>query len=214
MSGDAARGADAVLELRHRPIQRRGIERFEAILAAARSVLADQGYEHFTIEDVATRAAVPVGSVYQYFPNKYALVAELAAQDTQFLVAAIDEAGPNFPSAEWQQELEDLLELFAQLWADDPWRPAVYAAMRSTAATRRRAAQNTAAVAQAVAKLLAALTPHLDPDQRFEVAIVLVETCQTLLNLSVQDGSLNTAVVAELKRLTRAYLRSVALSTN
>ena len=81
MSGDAARGADAVLELRHRPIQRRGIERFEAILAAARSVLADQGYEHFTIEDVATRAAVPVGSVYQYFPNKAAILVAMMHEE-------------------------------------------------------------------------------------------------------------------------------------
>ncbi|HQR79300.1 MAG TPA: TetR/AcrR family transcriptional regulator, partial [Actinomycetota bacterium] len=133
-------------------------------------------------------------------------------QDTEFLVTAIDGAAPSFPSSDWQQELGDLIEVFAQQWADHPWRPAVHAAMRSTSATRRRASENTAAIAASVARLLAALTPHLDQEQRYEVAVVLVETCQTLLNLSVQDGSLNTVVVEETKRLARAYLRAVALS--
>ena len=47
------------LELRHRPIQTRGIVRFDAILNAGRGLLADEGLERFTMEDVATRAGVP-----------------------------------------------------------------------------------------------------------------------------------------------------------
>ncbi len=204
--------ADDPLQLRHRPVQKRGILRFEAILTAAREVLSKQGYEHFTIEDVAAAAAVPVGSVYQYFPNKFALVAELAAQDTEFLVGAINEAAPTFPTEDWQQELDELIEVLAHLWADDPWRPAVYAAMRSTAATRRRAQENTAAMALATTAPLSALTPDLDEQRRYDIAVVIVETCQTLLNLAVQDGLVNEPVVRETKRMVRAYLRSVALS--
>lgn len=204
--------SDDLLELRHRPIQKRGILRFEAILNAGRTVLAELGYEHFTVEDVAARAEVPVGSVYQYFPNKFAIIAELAAQDTDFLVTALQEAAPVFPTEDWQQETATLIEVFAHLWADHPWRPAVYSAMRSTAATRRRAREHTVAIAQAATVPLTPLTPMLGTEQRYNVAVVLVETCQTLLNLAVQDGHLDEAVVTEMKRLTKAYLRSVALS--
>jgi AcrR family transcriptional regulator len=203
--------ADNLLELRHRPVQKRGILRFAAILGGARQVLSEQGYEHFTIEDVAAAAAVPVGSVYQYFPNKFALVAELAAQDTEFLVGAINEAAPAFPTEDWQQEIDELIEVLAQLWADDPWRPALYAAMRSTAATRLRAQENTSAMARATTRPLSALTPHLSEQRCYDIAVVIVETCQTLLNLSVQDGRVDHAVVRETKRMIRAYLRSVAL---
>lgn len=206
--------SDDPLALRHRPVQPRGIARFHTILDAARSVLAELGYEHFTVEDVAARADIPVGSVYQYFPNKYALVAEIAAQDTEFLVAAIDQASPAFPTENWQEETDGLIEGLAHLWLDDPWRPAVYAAMRSTAATRKRAAEQTAAIATAVTQPLSPLTPGMTKKQRYNVALVLVELCQTLLNLSVQDGKINQAVVSETKRVLRAYLRSVALSTH
>ena len=212
VSDTATMTSDDPLALRNRPVQQRGIARFEAILGAARVVLAERGYEHFTVEDVAAQAGVPVGSVYQYFPHKYALVAELAAQDTEFLVVAIDEVLPSFPSEDWQHLVDDLIEALAFLWSSDPSRPVVWAAMRSTAATRKRAAENTASIARAAAGLLAPLTEHLTDDQRFTVAQVTVETCQSLLNLSMASDALDREVVAELKRLVRAYLRSVALA--
>ena len=204
--------SDDPLSLRTRPVQQRGIARFESILSASRKVLAQRGYEHFTIEDVATAAGIPVGSVYQYFPNKYSLVAELAAQDTEFLVVAINEVLPSFPSDDWQHLADDLIEALAFLWSSDPSRPVVWAAMRSTAATRKRAAENTAAIARAATRLLGPLTKHLSDKQRFAVAEVTVETCQSLLNLAMTTGELDPDVVAENKRLIRAYLRSVALA--
>ncbi|MDH3958355.1 MAG: TetR/AcrR family transcriptional regulator, partial [Actinomycetota bacterium] len=74
------------LTVRHRPVQERGRVRFDAILTAARELLAESGVEGFTIDDVATRAGIPVGSVYQFFPNKFAIVAELDARDTEALI--------------------------------------------------------------------------------------------------------------------------------
>jgi AcrR family transcriptional regulator len=212
LSAEAASPA-FTLTLRHRPIQRRGVQRFEAILNAGRSLLSESGLERFTMEDVATRAGVPVGSVYQYFPNKFALVAEMAAQDTQAIVAALETASVGFPAQDWQDLIDTLLAHMAHSWEADPWRAAVFSAMRSTAATRQRAAENTVALAVAVSKPLSALTPDLSPDQRRRVAVVLVETCQTLLHLTVQDGTLDEETLAEVQRLVRAYLRSVALGT-
>jgi AcrR family transcriptional regulator len=200
-----------LLELRHRPVRERGVQRFEAILAAGRAVLAEYGLERFTMEDVAVRAEVPVGSVYQYFPNKYALVAEMAQQDTDALVAALVEESGVFPAEDWQQRLDDLLAHMAAVWAADPWRPAVFAAMRSTAATRERAAEHSARLAQAVTVPLRPLTQNLTDDQRYQVALVLVETCQPLLNLTVRSGAVDRATLVEVQRLARAYLRAVAL---
>lgn len=200
------------LELRHRPIQRRGVERFSAILAAGRDLLVEAGLERFTMEDVATRAGVPVGSVYQFFPNKFALVAEMAAQDTEAIVTALQDAAADFPTHDWQAQVDTLIAHMARVWADDRWRPAVFSAMRSTAATRERAAQNSEAIAAAAIAPLSALTPGMSRADLAEVALVVVETCQTLLNLTVRDGAVDEATLRESQRLVRAYLRSVALS--
>jgi AcrR family transcriptional regulator len=55
-----------------------GAEIIESVLAAAELVIEEDGLARFTTNRVAERAGVSVGSLYQYFPNKEAVLAELA----------------------------------------------------------------------------------------------------------------------------------------
>jgi AcrR family transcriptional regulator len=59
------------------PQQRRSRESLERVLQAGATVLADRGYDGFTIGEVSRRAGVSVGSVYGRFENKDALVYEI-----------------------------------------------------------------------------------------------------------------------------------------
>ncbi|HEX7667499.1 MAG TPA: TetR/AcrR family transcriptional regulator [Polyangiaceae bacterium] len=59
------------------PTQARALETVEAILAATKKVLVKEGYEGTTTNRVAETAGVSIGSLYQYFPSKDALLAEL-----------------------------------------------------------------------------------------------------------------------------------------
>lgn len=62
---------------RKRPRQERSKATVDAILEATAQVLVKDGYDKTSTNRVAERAGVSVGSVYQYFPNKEALVGEL-----------------------------------------------------------------------------------------------------------------------------------------
>ncbi|MEC7524671.1 MAG: TetR/AcrR family transcriptional regulator [Myxococcota bacterium] len=62
---------------RKRPRQARSKATVDAILEATAQVLVAEGYDKTSTNRVAERAGVSVGSVYQYFPNKEALVGEL-----------------------------------------------------------------------------------------------------------------------------------------
>jgi AcrR family transcriptional regulator len=62
---------------RKKPIQARSRATVDAILEAATYILVEDGWERFTTNRVAERAGVNVASLYQYFPNKEAIVAEL-----------------------------------------------------------------------------------------------------------------------------------------
>ncbi|MCA9611010.1 MAG: TetR/AcrR family transcriptional regulator [Myxococcales bacterium] len=62
---------------RKRPRQDRSKATVDAILGATAQVLVKDGYDKTSTNRVAERAGVSVGSVYQYFPNKEALVGEL-----------------------------------------------------------------------------------------------------------------------------------------
>lgn len=66
---------------RKQPQQARSNELVAAILDAAVQVLAKEGAERFTTARVAERAGVSVGSLYQYFPNKAAILFRLQSDE-------------------------------------------------------------------------------------------------------------------------------------
>lgn len=65
------------LKPRKNPVQERARATVEAILDAGAYILVKDGWERFTTNNVAERAGVNIASLYQYFPNKESIVAEL-----------------------------------------------------------------------------------------------------------------------------------------
>jgi AcrR family transcriptional regulator len=80
---------------RKQPRQQRSLATVEAILDATARVLCTTGYDRASTNRVALAAGVSVGSLYQYFPSKEALVAALVerhvAQMTQLVKTKLTE---------------------------------------------------------------------------------------------------------------------------
>jgi AcrR family transcriptional regulator len=60
------------------PTQQRSRERFERILQCATEVMAEKGSDAFRMSDIVERTGVGFGSLYQYFPDKTAIIGTLA----------------------------------------------------------------------------------------------------------------------------------------
>ncbi len=80
------------IDLRQRksPRQARSVDTVETILTAAARVLERESLAGFNTNRVAEVAGVSVGSLYQYFPNKSALVAALIDRHESALAASIE----------------------------------------------------------------------------------------------------------------------------
>jgi AcrR family transcriptional regulator len=75
----------------------------EAVLAAAEAVIEAHGLKGFTTSRVVERAGVSVGSLYQYFPSKESILAELGRRlerRTQQLLIEVFEQAADRPLAE------------------------------------------------------------------------------------------------------------------
>ncbi|HAV5588440.1 TPA: TetR/AcrR family transcriptional regulator [Acinetobacter baumannii] len=77
---------------RKRPRQARSVATFEAILEAAARILESLGFTGFNTNAVAELAGVSIGSLYQYFPSKDALIVELIRRERAKLSNHIIEA--------------------------------------------------------------------------------------------------------------------------
>jgi AcrR family transcriptional regulator len=69
------------ISARKQPKQARSTESVAIILQAAAQVLAKEGAARFTTARVAEKAGVSVGSIYQYFPNKAAILFRLQSDE-------------------------------------------------------------------------------------------------------------------------------------
>jgi AcrR family transcriptional regulator len=108
----------AQISSRKRPSQARSTELVAAILEAAAQVLAKEGAPRFTTARVAERAGVSVGSVYQYFPNKAAILFRLQSDEwrsTSELLRIILEDVQRPPP----QRLRDLVHAFLRSECDE-----------------------------------------------------------------------------------------------
>jgi AcrR family transcriptional regulator len=76
---------------RKRPKQERSEALYEAILAAAAAELVAKGYAQATTNRIAVAAGVSVGSLYQYFPSKDAIIVELMRRYRATRIAIVEE---------------------------------------------------------------------------------------------------------------------------
>jgi AcrR family transcriptional regulator len=99
---------DKRLKPRKVPGQQRAAETRQRLLEAAARVFSEYGYAAGTTNRIAAVAGHSIGSLYQYFPNKDAILAELVAAHSRAGVEAI-RARLNGPLPE---SLEDKVRLF------------------------------------------------------------------------------------------------------
>ncbi len=80
---------------RKKPAQKRSKETVRAIVTAAARILEREGYEKTNVNAVAELAGVSIGSLYQYFPSKEAVVAEVARQHSADMIAVFQDGLAN-----------------------------------------------------------------------------------------------------------------------
>jgi AcrR family transcriptional regulator len=202
-----------ILEPRRRPSQERSHVKFDHLLQVSRELLTEVGFEKFTCEEVAHRAGLPIGTLYQFFANKYVIVCELDRVHAVAVREEIATLAAQIPSLDWLDLLDRLLEHLVTLWRTDPSRRAVWHAVQSTPATRATAAVTERELAAEVARVLAPLTPGTPRDRRRIIAEVVVHVTYSMLNFSIRDGQEHEEAVIELKRLLAAYLLAAESTT-
>lgn len=100
---------------RRRPRQQRAHATIDAIVTAAECVVAREGKRGATTNRIAERAGVSIGSLYQYFPNKQALIEVLQHRERDCFDARIDQGIAALTTLPLRDALAGLVEfLIAQ----------------------------------------------------------------------------------------------------
>jgi len=108
-------------EPRKEPRQERARATVDAILAATARILVKEGYDHASTNKIAEAAGVSVGSLYQYFPSKEALVAALIERHSQDMMRCLEEKALSAtPETPLRQVVRDVVEAMVEAHRVDP----------------------------------------------------------------------------------------------
>ena len=103
------------------PIQDRSKARVDTILNATKALIVEKGSANIKIQEIAQRAGVTAGSMYQYFPNKQAIMHALMEQYVQILNEMIDQSVPQVDSIKTlSQFMNHLYDQFYELYRREP----------------------------------------------------------------------------------------------
>ncbi len=164
---------------------------------------------------IAARAGVPIGSLYQYFPNKLALLTAVASEAMDHADLRI-EAVLAAPVGEcsWGDEVDRVVDAVFESYSGEPGFIPLLQALNATPELREITHRsNDRIVAGFVDRVRQRGEVIAEADLEV-VARVAVEAANTIqdLALSCQDPELGQRYAAELKVLLKAYLGCYASS--
>ncbi len=202
------------LARRRLPVQERGRKRVERLLEAAESLLGDHPADEVTASAIAERAGVPIGSLYQYFPNALAVLAELMQRRLEALDAQTIAAIESSYALPWDEAVDRIVEMVLTNFSEHERDRTTQVLVRTVVLSpefRLQGAASSARVARALAahpKLVAALP---DPEKRWCVARTTIEAATGIqgwaIDPSADDHTVKLPAIAdEMKTLVKAYL--------
>lgn len=199
----------ASTEPRKLPNQERAKATVTAILDATARILADDGFEAVNTNRVAEVAGVSVGSLYQYFPNKAALVGAVAVRHTEAM-AAVVAAGVRAAAGDDLPDLvRTLIRSTMQAHAENPKLRRAIIEELPRIGRPARIAELKQDILQSVVALLSARRSRIKVKDIAMAAFVIVNTVEHLTHVAqtVGYGARELGrLERELNELVLAYL--------
>ena len=203
------RGLPADPPRARQPAQERSVQRHEAILDAARRLLATTDLENVGLADVAAEAGIPASSVHYLFPTTAELFRMLAHRVRDELVARSDRRIGILRRPTWQASLaaglRDTRDAFC---ADRAVMELILGPRPHRDLMISDAATNDAIAASIIARLHHEFVMPEIPDLAAKVSTALSLSDALWSRAYVETGTIGDAAFEEATRAAIAYLRS------
>src|SRR5688572_30742112 len=105
---------------RKAPQQARSRATIDTLLTATARVLVKEGFDRASTNRIADTAGVSIGSLYQYFPSKEALVAALVERHVDEMAAVLESSLAAVSAAPLEVAIREMVSLMIRAHAVDP----------------------------------------------------------------------------------------------
>jgi AcrR family transcriptional regulator len=188
---------------RRSPTQSRSRERVERILAAASALITETGSDAMRMSDLAERAEVSIGSLYQYFPDKSAVIRTLAERYNgqgrecieEGLVGVSDIVG-------LKRAFSELVDTYYGMFLAEPVMRDVWSGTQADKQLRDIDLADSRVNGALLAEVLTRLRPDADPGELAHSAFLVMHLGEATMRLAISvDRAEGDALVEAYKRM-------------
>ncbi|WP_435057056.1 TetR/AcrR family transcriptional regulator [Streptomyces sp. bgisy060] len=192
--------------IRRRPQQARSRARVEAVLAAADRLLSREGYEALTVRRIAEEAGVPIGSIYQFYPDKSAVVDALGQQYLTAFKTAIDGLVERAVGGELTDLVGTMVDVYAEVFRSQPGGMVLWTGRHLSPELARADEASNALIAEGLQRIVEHLLGAPGGERVRRATRMAVWAANAVLHEAFRnEGEPDLETVDELKRMLNAY---------
>lgn len=200
---------------RNQPKQSRSIKTVETLLDTTAELLGEVGFSSFTTNLLSERTGISIRAIYRYFPNKHALVMELALRLTHDWQTEEAEHGVTYladPKIDWRHTWPDYLDRFVSTVRERKGGTAIMHAMRSDPVLKQLDDEIHEEYMRDVAACFIARDPSISTKDAHALASVLIKSAVAIISSTLdepqQNGILLLAMLKTMHlKLMETYLK-------
>jgi AcrR family transcriptional regulator len=193
--------------LRRVPVQGRSVARVARMLDACAELVDEVGYDGLTTTLLAERAGVAIGSVYQFFPDKRAVVQALTMRNLEAYLRQLGARIEQERSAYWWDAVDAAIDEYITMHRTTPGFRTLHFGDVVDVHLLDDERDNNSVIVEKLAALLVerfGITAGADLELALSVA---VETADALIKMAFRrDHTGDLVVIDEAKSLIRDYL--------
>jgi AcrR family transcriptional regulator len=193
--------------LRRVPVQGRSLARVNRMLDACAELVDEVGYDGLTTTMLAERAGVAIGSVYQFFPDKRAIVQQLTLRNVDTYLERLTSRITNGHLAKWWDAVDAAIDEYIDMHRTVPGFQTLHFGDVVDRHLLDEERDNDTVIAEQLGRVLVAGFGLVDgPNLSFSLMIA-VEMSDVLIKLAFRrQPAGDEAVLAEAKDIIRDYL--------
>ena len=205
-------------DIRKRPSQERSRQRVGKILEVAAERISEVGADQLKMSDIAKLAGVPIGSIYQYFPNKSSIIRSLAESHLEQLrevvlenLATVKEAPDGDDVAAIQLMSNRIIDTYYSFYLNEPAFAALWGGIQADAMLTELEVKDTQETADILHEILKPIFPPMSEARGHALTLVICNQIGATLRFALQLGEeqgqeLVEMLKEQIGRVARSYI--------
>ena len=196
---------------RRTPSQDRSREKYDLILNAAKALIGDRGNDSVSMREIARLSGVAPSSIYQYFPDKNAIIVAIMGSyfsDVEKLILSVTQQADTV--GQLAESLEFAVDRFYEMFLNEPALSTIWSGIQANTVLRDLDTADSIKNASLFADKLCELAPDTNKQRAFDASLLAIQMLGLTIRMTLtMKEELGTRLLDEFKTTVRLRFREL-----